>query len=205
MEAIRKLNKEHLVKYANATLKTIRLQWPMRTATLSDHRYIMTLIEDYSGFTAVYCLKLCIESKTVLLHCIRSLGSTKTERNCTSIFSKPYTTTKCCSRKEEQIFGRNGEGYALTDAKLSEHFWGEPTTYEFLDPKHGLTSQNKAHKVDQHGKRIVECQAKGAIERSREYEDTPKLLKKEDNVNMVDVYWPQQQEPLDEGEPIKNT
>ncbi|KRY65431.1 hypothetical protein T4A_11259 [Trichinella pseudospiralis] len=49
------------------------------------------------------------------------------------------------------------------------------------------------------------CQAKGAIERSREYEDTPKLLKKEDNVNMVDVYWPQQQEPLDEGEPIKNT
>ncbi|KRY67149.1 hypothetical protein T4A_10303 [Trichinella pseudospiralis] len=53
--------------------------------------------------------------------------------------------------------------------------------------------------------RPLECQAKGAIERSREYEDTPKLLKKEDNVNMVDVHWPQQQEPSDEGEPIKNT
>ncbi|KRX90493.1 hypothetical protein T4E_10536 [Trichinella pseudospiralis] len=28
---------------------------------------------------------------------------------------------------------------------------------------------------------------------------------KEDNVNMEDIFWPQQEEPLDEGEPIKNT
>ncbi|KRY90474.1 hypothetical protein T4D_13662 [Trichinella pseudospiralis] len=83
-----------------------------------------------------------------------------------------------------------------TQPRPRTNFWIQSTV---LHPK------TKAHKVDQHGKRIVECQAKGAIERSREYEDTPKLLKKEDNVNMVDVYWPQQQEPLDEGEPIKNT
>ncbi|KRY89339.1 hypothetical protein T4D_14640 [Trichinella pseudospiralis] len=174
----------------------------MRTATLSDHRYIMTLIEDYSGFTAVYCLKLCIESKTVLLHCIRKwknqrLKNFLRQKGTAHQFLANHTPQQnaVAERKNRslvemaKVFSRHHLSTELecqTQPRPRTNFWIQSMV---LHPK------TKAHK----------CQAKGAIERSREYEDTPKLLKKEDNVNMVDVHRPQQQEPSDEGEPIKNT
>ncbi|KRY42280.1 Copia protein [Trichinella spiralis] len=45
---------------------------------------------------------------------------------------------------------------------------------------------------------------KGAIERSREYDDIPKLLKKEDNVIIEDIFGPTQEELSGEVEPIKD-
>ncbi|KRY25252.1 hypothetical protein T03_11373 [Trichinella britovi] len=45
---------------------------------------------------------------------------------------------------------------------------------------------------------------KGAIERSWEYDDIPKLLKKEDNVIIEDIFGPTQEELSGEVEPVKD-
>ncbi|XP_003381516.1 putative copia protein [Trichinella spiralis] len=73
-----------------------------------------------------------------------------------------------------------------------------PTTNEIWISRSGKIIEDYSHMKNE------SAVPKGAIERSREYDDIPKLLKKEDNVIIEDIFGPTQEELSGEVEPIKD-
>ncbi|KRX50952.1 Retrovirus-related Pol polyprotein from transposon TNT 1-94 [Trichinella murrelli] len=291
-------------KVANRAKKQIELIHsdrcgPMPTATPSDHRYMMTFIDDYSRFTVVYLLKTKDEAVDRIKDYVATLH-TKFGRNPVTLrtdngreyvnqrlrnflrekgiehqFSAPYTPEQngVAERKNRALVEM--ARCMLTDAKLPERFWGEAvctaaylqnrlpsrsiskTPFElwtgikpnvehiqiFGSKAYSYIPKQKRRKWDNkaregvivgyggskkgyrllnprtneiwisHSVKIIEDDShmkhesavpKGAIERSWEYDDIPKLLKKEDNVIIEDIFGPTQEELSGEVEPIKD-
>ncbi|KRX38752.1 Retrovirus-related Pol polyprotein from transposon TNT 1-94 [Trichinella murrelli] len=130
-------------KVANRAKKQIELIHsdicgPMPTATPSDHRYMMTLIDDYSRFTVVYLLKTKDEAVDRIKDYVATLH-TKFGRNPATLrtdngreekgiehqFSAPYTPQQngAAERKNRALVEM--AKCMLTDAKLPERFWDE--------------------------------------------------------------------------------
>ncbi|KRZ71003.1 Retrovirus-related Pol polyprotein from transposon TNT 1-94 [Trichinella papuae] len=299
-----KMTSTPFTKVANRAKKQIELIHsdicgPMPTATPSDHRYIMTLIDDYSRFTVVYLLKTKDEAVDRIKDYVATLH-TRFGRNPVTLrtdngreyvnqrlrnflrekgiehqFSAPYTPQQngVAERKNRALVEM--AKCMLTDAKLPERFWGEAvctaaylqnrlpsrsiskTPFElwtgikpnvdhiriFGSKAYSYIPKQKRRKWDNKARegvivgygsttkgyrllnpttneiwisrsvKIIEDDShmknesavpKRAIERLREYEDIPKLLKKEDNVNIEDIFGPQQEELPGEGESMKN-
>ncbi|KRZ49861.1 Retrovirus-related Pol polyprotein from transposon TNT 1-94 [Trichinella nativa] len=141
-------------KVANRAKKQVELIHsdrcgPMPTATPSDHRYMMTFIDDYSRFTVVYLLKTKDEAVDRIKDYVATLH-TKFGRNPVTLrtdngreyvnqrlrnflrekgiehqFSAPYTPQQngVAERKNRVLVEM--VRCMLTDAKLPERFWGE--------------------------------------------------------------------------------
>ncbi|KRZ77282.1 hypothetical protein T10_265 [Trichinella papuae] len=95
---------------------------------------------------------------------------------------------------QTQQSGQQGIGYG-----------GTTKGYRLLNPTTNEIWISRSVKIiedDSHMK-SESAVPKGAIEQSREYEDTPKLPKKEVNVNIEDIFGPQQEESTDKGESTK--
>ncbi|KRX63672.1 Retrovirus-related Pol polyprotein from transposon TNT 1-94 [Trichinella sp. T9] len=83
---------------------------------------------------------------------------------------------------------------------------GSKKGYRLLNPRTNeiwISHSVKIIEDDSHMKN-ESAVPKGAIERSWEYDDIPKLLKKEDNVIIEDIFGPTQEELSGEVEPIKD-
>ncbi|KRX14101.1 Retrovirus-related Pol polyprotein from transposon TNT 1-94 [Trichinella nelsoni] len=176
-EAIRKLNKEQLAngmmtltpfrKVANRAKKQIELIHSdicglMPTATPSDDRYMMTLIDDYSRFPVVYLLKTKDEAVDRIKDYVATLH-TKFGRNPVTLrtdngrqyinqrlrnflrekgiehqFSAPYTPQQngVAERKNRALVEM--AKCMLTDAKLRERFWVKavcPAAYQQIQSR----------------------------------------------------------------------
>ncbi|KRY11615.1 Retrovirus-related Pol polyprotein from transposon TNT 1-94 [Trichinella patagoniensis] len=272
---------------------------PMPTATPSDHRYMMTFIDDYSRFTVVYLLKTKDEAVDRIKYYVATLH-TKFGRNPVTLrtdngreyvnqrlrnflrekeiehqFSSPYAPQKngVAERKNRALVEM--AKCMLTDAKLPECFWGEAVCtaaylqnrlpsrsisktpfelwtgikpnvehirifrskaysyipkqkrrkwdnkaregvivgyggstkgYRLLNPRTNEIWISRSVKIIEDDSHIKnECAVpKGAIERSREYDDISKLLKKEDNVIIEDIFGQTQEELSGEVDTIKD-
>ncbi|OUC43869.1 integrase core domain protein [Trichinella nativa] len=301
---IGKMTLTSFTKVANRAKKQVELIHsdrcgPMLTATPSDHRYMMTLIDDYSRFTVVYLLKTKDEAVDRIKDYVATLH-TKFGRNPVTLrtdngreyvnqrlrsflrekgiehqFSAPYTPQQngAAERKNRALVEM--VKCMLTDAKLPERFWGEAVctaaylqnrllsrsisktpfelwtgikpnvehiqifgskAYSYIPKQKRRKWDNKAREgvivgcggtkkgyrllnprtneiLISHSVKIIEndlhmkhesAVPKGAIERSWECDDIPKLLKKEDNVIIEDIFGPTQEELSGEVESIKD-
>ncbi|KRZ94303.1 Retrovirus-related Pol polyprotein from transposon TNT 1-94 [Trichinella sp. T8] len=115
-----------------------------------------------------------------------------------------------------QIFGSKAYSYIPKqkrrkwDNKAREGvivgYGGSKKGYRLLNPRTNeiwISHSVKIIEDDSHMKH-ERAVPKGAIERSWEYDDIPKLLKKEDNVIIEDIFGPTQEELSGEVEPVKD-
>ncbi|KAL1234498.1 Retrovirus-related Pol polyprotein from transposon RE2 [Trichinella spiralis] len=226
-------------KVANRAKKQIELIpsdicGPMITATPSDHRYMMTFIDDYSRFTVVHLLKTKDEAVDRIKDYVATLHTKFGQRFwgepvCTAAFLQNRLPSRSISKtpfelwtgnkpnvSHIRIFGSKAYCYI---PKQKRRKWvnkareGVIVGYGGITKGYRLLSPTTNEIWISHSGKIIEDYShmknesavpKGAIERSREYDDIPKLLKKEDNVIIEDIFGPTQEELSGEVEPIKD-
>ncbi|KAL1234489.1 Copia protein [Trichinella spiralis] len=216
-------------KVANRAKKQIELIpsdicGPMITATPSDHRYMMTFIDDYYRFTVVHLLKTKDEAVDRIKDYVATLHTKFGQRYwgepvCTAAFLQNRLPSRSISKTPFElwtgnkpnvdhirIFGYNAycyipkqkrrkwvnkarEGVIVGYGGITKGYrLLSPTTNEIWISRSGKIIEDYSHMKNE------SAVPKGAIERSREYDDIPKLLKKEDNVIIEDIFGPTQEE-----------